>query len=39
MKKILQCIYSCLEAASAARAATVLTRMGRWREAQALMKK
>lgn len=39
MKNFLKLIYSCLEAASTARAATVLTRMGRWREAQALMKK
>jgi len=39
MKNLFAKILMFLEAASVARAATVLTRMGRWREAQALMNK
>jgi hypothetical protein len=39
MKKFLHVIIAFLQAASTARAATALTRMGRWREAQALMNK
>ncbi len=39
MKKFLSLIIAFLESASQARAATVLTRMGRWKEAKQLMSK
>ncbi len=39
MKRIIKLFIDFLESASQARAATVLTRMGRWKEAQQLMNK
>lgn len=39
MNKILNYICTFVQAAAQARAATALTRMGRWRDAQALMNK
>jgi hypothetical protein len=39
MKKFFVQITSLLQAIGTARAATILTRMGRWRDAQSLMSK